>query len=86
MQSTLIIDWPAGVAINLDAIGGPFIVESTREAAILLMDHWPLGRGDAFLRALDLCAGGLEDAVPADEVRLAFVAAAEEAHILLRLQ
>lgn len=86
MQSVLSIDWPAGVAINLDAIGGPFIVESTREAAILLMDHWPVGQGTAFLHALDLCADALGDDVPAEEARLAFVAAAEEAHSLMRPQ
>ncbi|MGD9476384.1 DUF982 domain-containing protein [Shinella sp. G-2] len=85
MQSRLLMDWPAGVAINLDTIGGPFIVESTREAAILLMDHWPVEQGRAFLHALDLCAEALEDEAPANEARLAFVAAAEEAHILVRL-
>ncbi|UDF29033.1 UNVERIFIED_ORG: DUF982 domain-containing protein [Roseateles sp. XES5] len=85
MQSRLLMDWPAGVAINLDTIGGPLIVESTHEAAILLTEHWPVEQGRAFLHALDLCAEALENEAPGNEARLAFVAAAEEAHILIWL-
>ncbi|MGX5721633.1 DUF982 domain-containing protein [Shinella zoogloeoides] len=86
MDTSLLIDWPAGVAINLEALGGPFMVGSTREAAILLTDCWPVDHGRAFIHALEVCADALEEEAQDEDVRRAFVEAAEEAHILMHLQ
>ena len=85
MRTPVLIDWQASVAINLDRLGGPRFVGSTQEAALLLIDHWPVRCGAAFLHALRICAEALEEEVPPEEARLAFVAAAEEADIILRL-
>lgn len=85
MRDPVLVDWSACVPINLDTIGGPCLVGSTREAAMLLVECWPVHHGRAFVRALQLCADALEDEASADQARGAFVAAAQEANIILTL-
>ena len=85
MRDPVLVDWPAYVAINLDTVEGPCFVGSTREAAVLLIEHWPVRRGRAFLLALKLCAEALEEEASPDQARQAFLAAAQEADIILKL-
>lgn len=85
MHDPVLVDWPASVIVNLDELGGPQIVGSTREAAFLLMQFWPTRRGQAFGEALRLCAEALDAHVDPKVARRAFLKAAEEAGIIVRL-
>lgn len=80
----LTVDWPKGVAIDLKAAGGFVVVRSTHEAAVFLTQCWPL-KGPAFDRALELISENLDDAVDDEAVRLAFMAAVEEADVSIQL-
>ena len=85
MRIHVLVDWPASVIVNLDELGGPQFVGSTREAALLLIRHWPVRRGQAFRQALKLCSEALEYQADPKDARDAFVAAAKEADIVVQL-
>ncbi len=57
------------------------IVDSTAEAALILMNQWPLATGKKLLKARKICIKVLEGKGSVDKARMAFVKAAKEAHI-----
>ncbi|MDR6759462.1 hypothetical protein J2Y48_004778 [Mycoplana sp. BE70] len=79
------LDWPKGVAIDLKGAGGFAVVRSTHEAAVYLTNCWPIVKGPAFNRALDLVRKNFDEEIDDETVRLAFVAAAEEAEVSVQL-
>jgi len=58
-------------------------VRSTAEAAKYLLYHWPIGGGRKHLAARKACLDVLEGLKAANVARKAFVAAADEADILV---
>lgn len=58
-------------------------VNSVREAAEMLLEHWPTDDGEEYLTAIRLCLDAMIGAVPPDTAREAFIRAAEEAKIPL---
>jgi hypothetical protein len=63
----------------LGNIGEYRVIRSTREAQDILLYCWLVQGGDAFGYALEVCATTLNDQLPADEARHAFILAAKEA-------
>ncbi|WP_046117581.1 DUF982 domain-containing protein [Ensifer aridi] len=59
------------------------MVSNTRQAAELLMKHWPISRGKAYENAVEVCQAALERDYPSYMARAAFVAAAKEARVIL---
>jgi uncharacterized protein DUF982 len=60
-------------------------VRSVREAAEVLLGHWPKqGRGPMFLEALRACHEALAGKLTTEEARQAFIEAALEAGIFVR--
>lgn len=74
-------DWHSGVEISLGDIGSYHVVSSTREAALFLIESWPVRRGDAYARALKACLDVIANEETDEVARTAFIAAAEEAKI-----
>ncbi|MDX3929206.1 MAG: DUF982 domain-containing protein [Shinella sp.] len=60
------------------------IVDSAVKAAALLAEKWPVTYGRAYQRALAICARALEGRCPAGLSRLAFIAAAREAGVMVQ--
>ncbi|QRM55330.1 DUF982 domain-containing protein [Sinorhizobium sp. BG8] len=75
-------DWSTAVGIELKE-GGFRLVSNTHQAAAHLIGLWPDDGGPAFARALMLCADALHGDATHEEFRLAFLAAAEEAGIVV---
>ncbi len=64
------------------AIGSAkYIVKSTREAAWLLADKWPVLTGKPFIRALKACAAAMEGKRSTAYARMALIAAARHADL-----
>lgn len=61
---------------------GRVAVETTQQAADLLMQDWPAERGERHRDALDTCLKVLEGHRSTADARAALTAAAEEAGIL----
>jgi hypothetical protein len=82
---TLVSDknWSEGVYMELGKLGEYRVVGSTREAQDILLYRWPAQGGEAFRKALDVCASVLNDQRPADDARRAFLLAAAEAAIFV---
>ena len=59
------------------------IVRSSVEAAAYLLQFWPRRHGSAFFKAIRLCADALDGDAEDDEVRNAFLEAAQEAKIAI---
>jgi hypothetical protein len=60
-------------------------VGSVREAAEVLLGHWPKqGRGPRYNQALRACSDALDGRLAAEEARQAFIEAALEAGIYVR--
>ena len=78
------MDWPKGVAIDLQGAGGFAMVHSTHEAAVFLTSCWPQ-KGPAFARALELICDALAEEADDEAARLAFVAAADEAKVSVQV-
>lgn len=57
------------------------IVNSTAEAALILMNQWPLASGKKLVKAKKVCIKVLEGKRSVDKARVAFMKAAKEARI-----
>ncbi|UVC09798.1 DUF982 domain-containing protein [Rhizobium sp. TH2] len=78
--------WKKSVQLELAAAGGLRIVTSTDEAARCLLYKWPDQSSKAYHRAKGMCLDALEGRKPDEEARQAFIDAALEAHINVRVQ
>jgi hypothetical protein len=80
-------DKPFGQAVKVhgERAGKVQNISSAREAAEWLLHKWPTGTIDSLKAraARRACLAALEDQAPAEEARLAFRVAAEEAGILI---
>ncbi len=74
-------NWHESV-ILADAKAGVFVlVHNSVEAATSLMECWPEQHGEAFFEAIRICADAFDGEAEEEDVRDAFLAAAQEAHI-----
>jgi hypothetical protein len=71
--------WNKPLAIAIGSV--KYIVRSTREAAWLLADKWPILTGEAFVCALKACAAVLEGKRPVAYARMALITAAKDANL-----
>jgi len=78
--------WKESVQLELAQAGGLRIVTSTDEAARCLLYKWPDQTSKAYHRAKGMCLDALEGRKPDEEARQAFIDAAREAHINIRVQ
>jgi hypothetical protein len=76
--------WEDGVDLEIQGIVGYRTVRSTEDAALCLLERWPIGKGKAYMVAQRTCLDGLEGRTTADNVRQAFIKAAHEAKIHVR--
>jgi hypothetical protein len=76
--------WDKGVVISTKKTGQYRVIRSTDEAALWLLEHWPIEEGPAYLQARIACLNVLEGNEPVDVARSAFIAAAKEARIFVR--
>lgn len=77
--------WKKAVLVDL-AGAGVRTVASTDEAARCLLYKWPDRSSKAYHRAKGMCLDALEGRKPDEEAREAFLDAAREAHLTIRLQ
>lgn len=71
------------VTIEIDETGELRNVSSVAEAAEILRQNWPSDRGKELSRARRACLDAMEGTGSLEEARTAFVAAANEAGILV---
>ncbi|WP_097142179.1 DUF982 domain-containing protein [Rhizobium subbaraonis] len=76
--------WNKAVEVETERLGRIRDITSTEEAARFLLERWPVEPGPAHLKARIACLSVLEGKRQPDHAREAFVAAAEEAGILVR--
>lgn len=74
-------NWQRSVVLTNPEADVFVIVRNALEAAAYLMDFWPRQRGPAFFRAIRVCADALEGEAADEDVRKAFLAAAQDADI-----
>ena len=73
------------VVIKTSHVGQLRDITSVRDAAEMLLGHWPPeGRGMAYRAARRYCLDALEGNATAPSARNAFIRAAQEADILVR--
>jgi hypothetical protein len=70
--------WSEGVYMELGKLGEFRVVGSTREAANILLNRWPVKGGDAHRYAILICYAVLDGELPPNEARHAFILAVEE--------
>jgi hypothetical protein len=75
--------WTAPVTIHLPDNNRPLIIGCASEAAAALADKWPVTYGSRFQRALNACVSSQERHISAEDARLAFIAAADEAGVTI---
>lgn len=80
----VIQQWEDGVDLEIHGIGGYRTVRTTEDAALCLLERWPVGKGKAYMVAQRACLDGLEGRATAENVRQAFIKAAHEAKIHVR--
>lgn len=78
--------WKEAVQLELATAGGLRIVTSTDDAARCLLYKWPDQTSKAYHRAKGMCLDALEGRKPDEEARQAFIDAAREAQINIRVQ
>jgi hypothetical protein len=71
------------VAIEFEEETAVLAIDNTREAAECLMELWPTLDTPAFHRAILICASALDGKIDQRGARAAFLAAAEDADILV---
>jgi hypothetical protein len=77
--------WTKTVTVETAKLGKHRVIASTEEAARFLLTEWPVSdTGPAHLNARFACIDVLDDVQPPEVARDAFVAAAEEADILVK--
>ena len=65
-------------------LGAYLTISSTAEAARVLMEHWPIDKGDALTKAQETCLAVLEGKEEPAAARRAFIEAADEAGVFVR--
>ncbi|MBW9114781.1 DUF982 domain-containing protein [Rhizobium cauense] len=75
------MQWHTPVVVNIGS--ARHVVRGTQEAAWLLADKWPTLTGNSFVRALKACAAALEGRRTQTYARLAFIAAAHHASLVV---
>jgi hypothetical protein len=73
--------WQEPVVLELNGVGHYFTVRSTRQAAEVLLEKWPVREGEAYKAAICMCRHVLNGEQPVDYARQDFIAAAVEAFI-----
>lgn len=76
--------WLDPVALKLPELGIR-TVENTYDAAAYLMEEWPVDHGEAYDRALRMCLLSIRGKKQPATARRAFIDAANEAHIHIKL-
>ncbi|RVA21289.1 DUF982 domain-containing protein [Mesorhizobium sp. M7D.F.Ca.US.004.03.1.1] len=71
------------VVIEAKKPGGYRTLVSVSEAAIFMMDSWPEEHGQLYAAALQACTGHLTTPQQVEAARQAFLAAAEEAGLVV---
>jgi Protein of unknown function (DUF982) len=74
--------WSHPVMVQL-RFGLPEKINGPLQALNCLAQRWPKVGGEAYVKARHLCLAALGDRVPCETVRAAFLAAAEEADVLV---
>lgn len=75
----------APVQIAIRASGGYLVVDTIEKAIECLTELWPGRKGEAFEEALQACIDGINHRIPPEDVRQAFINAANEAGIRILL-
>jgi len=76
--------WTKTVTVFTGKPGKMRVIASTVEAAEFLLERWPVEPGPNHLLARVACLAVLEGEYPPEHARAAFIAAADEAGILVR--
>ena len=76
--------WKNPVLISVGEPPVETAIDSVQAASWAMIEDWPLDEGPALDRALHACTCVIEGKRKAEDARAAFVAAAEEAGILVR--
>lgn len=76
--------WTKTVTVETAKVGKHRVIASTEEAARFLLEQWPVQPEPRHLLARVACIAVLGGEMPPDHARDAFVAAAEEAGILVK--
>ncbi|MCP2134566.1 hypothetical protein J2S28_001618 [Rhizobium sp. SLBN-94] len=76
--------WNKPVTFQTGKIGQYRTIDSTSEAALTLMNHWPTDSGKKLTRAKMICLAVLEGREEPVKARNAFLKAAEEANVFVR--
>ena len=74
-------DWQVPVVVANAEADVFVLVHKAYEAAAYLLEFWPKQDGEAFFEAIRICADAFDGAVPEEDVRSAFLAAARDADI-----
>jgi len=77
--------WTSPVDLELHGQGKYRTITGTRHAAECLLTLWPSDHGAAYRMALAECLDALEGRATSQAARRAFIAAAREADIVVRL-
>lgn len=76
--------WNTVVTVQIGRVGKLRAISSTEEAAEFLQTRWPVDGGQAHTHARIACLAVLDGHATTEQARDAFIAAAEEAGILVR--
>jgi hypothetical protein len=71
----------APIQIEIQSTDGFFVVDTIEKAVACLTGHWPGIKGEAFEAALQACIDGINHRISPEEIRQAFIKAANEAGI-----
>ncbi|QRY70470.1 DUF982 domain-containing protein (plasmid) [Ensifer sp. PDNC004] len=75
--------WDQALVVLLPGMSRAMEIEDPRSAMFLLAEKWPVTHGREFQRALAFCAEAIEGKCPPSKARLAFLAAARRANVLI---
>ncbi len=73
--------WTEPVIINAP-VSGRLEVKGPFEALVILMDEWPDLRGAGYIRARSICRAAIAGRRDAEEARIEFIGAAQEANLV----
>ncbi|WP_257951362.1 DUF982 domain-containing protein [Shinella sp. CPCC 101442] len=79
----LSVTWDRALAILLPGMPRAMTISCARNAMFVLAEKWPVTYGRAFQRALAFCARAMEGKCSPSRARLAFLAAAREANVVV---
>nr|CAD6437867.1 hypothetical protein REQ54_04314 [Rhizobium sp. Q54] len=75
--------WKKPLRCRIDRCGQSRMVESTTEAALILLNQWPASSSEKHMKAKQTCIEVLEGKGSPKKARRAFIKAAKEANICL---